>query len=963
MAEVLLLGGVRAVGGDGTALDVGPPKCRLVLAALAINHGEAVPVPRLLDLVWGDDPPGTARKILQGYVSRLRKVLGDRTIARVGAAYRLEREVDVDVTRFSQLATAGDLDGALATWAGPPLAGLEAIGLRPAVDGLEERWLDLTEQQLQRLAEDDPGGAIAQLTELTEAHPFREGLWRALMLALARSDRQADALAAFQRARRHLVDELGIDPGQRLRDLEARILAGEIAPTAPAGGRDVSADAPQRGSGSAAPGASESRSEATADLPAATDLIGRDRDVEVVLDALRTASLITLLGPGGIGKTSLAVAITRAWHESHGGRVALVELDEVSSPDDVVDAVAETLGVAEPADGDLRAAIVTAATARPTLLVLDNCEHVLRGVASLVGAFGAFGAGATATRLLATSRERLGAVREHLHPVEPLDPAEGGAELFVRRARAVAPQFDLAAHLETVEEVCRQLDGVPLAIELAAARTRSLTPEQLLERLGDRLRLLVTRGDRPDRQATLEGAVAWSYDLLEPDEQRVFRRLSAFTGPFDLAAAEAVAAGDGLDAIEVDRLLGDLVERSMVTTIDGPTGRRFRLLETLRQFAAARLADDGETVEVGSRHGEWVREETTRIGVLLAGPDEAVGVRRLDRIWPNLRSAVDRAVAAGDVDLAGALVRPVVAETSLRRRGEIGVWAERILAAGPADEDAVLFWLTWALHRHMQSGNRAAFEALVEQYGHADHPLVQACRWYLYEDGAAILDAGPSAVAWLQQRGDDHAAALMEMNTIGSGLMTTGRLDEARECFRGWVAHYEAAGPPTMHYFSLGFLGYTLQLLGDVEQARSAFLAAADVDFPPGTYAVSRPAEVEALFACGGRDRARRLLLEQVDDVLAMGTVDVARLVAVAFVNLMVGLGRPRDAAPALAYLDTAGEFGAMARASLVAEAAAVIGDVEPHDGDGVAALRHMRASLTAARGADVAGIVDDGTP
>ena len=930
MAQVRVLGGVSAVAADSAELDLGPPKCRLVLAALALNHGEPVPVPRLVDLVWGEEPPSTAPKILQGYVSRLRKALGAKAIATVGAAYRLERAVEVDATRFGRLVAVGDVEEALDLWAGPPLAGLDPVGLQPAVDGLRERWLDATEQRLQQLAEDDPGAAVGPLTELTEDHPFREGTWAALMLALARTDRQADALAAFQRARTHLVDELGIEPGERLRELEARILAGDVVSAAASPSLGSVPDHDHRRSGPPV-------------LPAVPDLVGRDEDIELLLGAMRTASLVTLLGPGGIGKTSLAITVARAWREREGGRVVFVELDEVTDAAEVVGVVAETLGVAEPPDGDLLTAVVAVVAAQSTLLVLDNCEHVLPGAAALVGAFGP---GRSTTRLLATSRERLGAVREHLHPVDPLDPAAEGAELFVRRAHAVAPGLDLGPDRAVVEELCRQLDGVPLAIELAAARTRSLTPAQLLERLGDRFRLLVGRGE--GRQATLARTVAWSYDLLDRDEQLLFARLSVFTGPFDLLAAEAVAAGDGLDPIDVDRLLGDLVERSMVAPVDGLAGRRFRLLETLRQFAAARLDDAGAAPVVEARHAAWVRRETARIGELLAGPGEIEGVQRLDALWPNLRAAVDRAVSDGDADLAGDLVAPVVTEASMRRRGEIGTWAERILAASPQDPDDLLFWLSWALHRHMQSGNQPAFEALVERYGHAEHPLVRACRWYLHEDGAALLEAGTDAVAWLRARGHEHAADLMEMTTIGSGLMTTARFDEAIPRFETWIERYAAAGPPTLHYFSLGFLGYTLQLCGDVESARAAFLAAADVEVPSGTYAASRPAEVEALFVRGDHERARRLLLEHVDDVLAMGTVDVARLVAVAFVNLMVGLGRPRDAAPALAYLDAVGEFGAMARATLVAEAAAVIGPVEQSDGDGTAALLHMRRCLLA---------------
>ncbi len=930
MIEVRVLGGVRAVA-DGVELDLGPPKSRLVLAALALNHGEPVTVPRLVDLVWGESPPSTAPKILQGYVSRLRKALGAAAITTVGAAYRLERHVDVDATRFARLIVGGDVDRGLAAWDGAPLAGLDPVGLQPAVDGLVERWLDATEQQLAALAEDDPAVAVSPLVELTEAHPFREGLWAALVLALARTGRQADALATYQRARERLVDELGIDPGERLRTAQARVLAGDVGPVVQ----------PRR---PAATVASAGR-EGIDRLPAVPDLLGRDEDVEVVLGALRTATLVTLLGPGGIGKTSLAVTIARAWYERTGGRVELVELEEVGDSEEVVTAVAEALGVAEPADGDLVGAAVAATVARPTLVVLDNCEHVLAGAAAVAAAFAG---GPQTTHLLATSRERLGAVREHLHPVEPLDPAEEGTALFLRRAAAVVPGLDLEPDRTTVEELCRQLDGVPLAIELAAARVRSLTPTQVLERLGDRFRLLAVRGAGSPRQTTLEGAVAWSHDLLDGDERQLFARLSVFTGPFDLAAAEAIGADDGLDAIDVDRLLGDLVERSMVATVDGPTGRRFRLLETLRQFAAARLDEAGATRDVEARHASWTLRQTALIGELLAGPDEFEGVTRLDELWPHLRSALDRALARGDVALATDLVRPVVTEVGMRRRGEIGAWAEQILAAGLPDDDAVLFWLTWALHRPMQSGNRVAFEALVTRYGHEEHPLVQSCRWYLYEDGERILAAGPEAVAWLRAHGHDHAADLVAMESVGSGLMTTARWDDAVEQFERWIERYDSGGPPTFLYNSLGFLGYTLQLRGDVDAARVRFLEAADVPIPPGTYAATRPAEVEALFQRGDHDRARSLLLEHVDDVIAMGTVDVVRLVAVAFINVMVGLDRPDDAAPALAYLDTLGEFGELARTILVAEAAERIGEVEPFDGDAMTALRHMRQSLLA---------------
>jgi DNA-binding SARP family transcriptional activator len=225
VVRISLLGGVSAAADSGKPIDVGPAKCQLVLAVLALWAGSAVPVPRLVDLVWGEDPPRTAEKTLQSYVVRLRKGLGGQAIVRTGAAYRLAVGTDaVDVGRFRRHLEARDIDRALSEWAGPPLAGLDAPGLAPVVDGLVEQWLGAVEIDLERQVRTDASAAVGPLTELTADHPFREGLWSLLMTALYRVGRQADALEAYQRARSHLVDQLGVEPGPQLRDLEYLIL-------------------------------------------------------------------------------------------------------------------------------------------------------------------------------------------------------------------------------------------------------------------------------------------------------------------------------------------------------------------------------------------------------------------------------------------------------------------------------------------------------------------------------------------------------------------------------------------------------------------------------------------------------------------------------------------------------------------------------------------------------------------
>ena len=400
---------------------------------------------------------------------------------------------------------------------------------------------------------------------------------------------------------------------------------------------------------------------------------------------------------------------------------------------------------------------MAALQSRPALLVLDNCEHVIDGAAALAHAIAQ---GCPMVRVLATSREALGIDDEQLLPVAPLDPAGPAAELFNERARAVCVTFDAAAARDDVEEICRRLDGIPLAIELAAARSRTLTPPDLVARLGDRLHLL-TGGRRTsaERHRTLRATIGWSYDLLTRPQQVLVRRLSIFAGPFDVAAAGSVAADtatatDGRTSRLVDDLLGDLVERSMLLVDSGRFGRRFRLLETIREFAAEQLAADDDAALIAGRHAQWCLHQVTDIHRLLVGPAEAEGVARLAELWPNLRAGFDWACATGDRELADALVRPVVGEVNLRQQTEISDWAERILAlTPPTDKDDVAFWLVCVTYRCKQSGDHDRYEGLVHRYGDPDHPLVRYTRAYLYDDGDGLTRCAPDAVAWLRRHG------------------------------------------------------------------------------------------------------------------------------------------------------------------------------------------------------------------
>ncbi|MEO3860289.1 BTAD domain-containing putative transcriptional regulator [Acrocarpospora sp. B8E8] len=408
MVRIGLFGGVSAAVG-GATVDVGPAKCQTVLAVLALSAGSVVPVPRLVELVWGDDPPRTAGKTVQSYVVRLRKALGPDSIVRTGAGYRLAVAADaVDVARFRRRLDVGDVQAALTEWTGTPLAGLDAQALTPMVDGLVEQWLGAVEADLEHRVGTDAQAAIGPLTELTASHPLREGLWALLMTALYRVGRQADALAAYQKARRQLVEQLGIEPGPRLHDLESLILGH---------------DERLHGSGHRILPVGDGN------LPVRLGrLIGRDEDLGVVAGALAESPVVTLVGPGGIGKTRLALAAAQL----SDGAAWLVELADIASPGDVPRLVADTLEVKESSGRTLTQSIVAALRSRPALLVLDNCEHVIDGAAGLAHAIAER---CPSVRVLATSRESLGIGGEQLVEVAPLDPAGPGAELFNERAR------------------------------------------------------------------------------------------------------------------------------------------------------------------------------------------------------------------------------------------------------------------------------------------------------------------------------------------------------------------------------------------------------------------------------------------------------------------------------------------------------------------------------------------------
>lgn len=904
--RIRLLGGVEVVDGNGAAVDIGAGKCRALLAALALQPGVAVPDWRLIDLLWGERPPRTAVRTLQSYIARLRGGLGATRIVRSGAAYRLDVPADaVDVIRFGRRVEAGDLAGALAEWTGDPLAGVPVPGLAAAVDGLVERWLGAVEADLAARVDADPAATVGPLTELSARYPFREGIWALLMTALYRVGRQADALAAYRTARQRLIEQLGVEPGPRLRRLELAIL-----------GQD------HRISG-------ERRSEPVGRLPRrAVRLLGRDGDLDRIGRALAESPVVTLVGPGGIGKTALAVAAAQRARLEHGAW--LVDLTEITTGQDVPQAVAAAVRVEEGPGRSLSESIVLALSSLRALLVLDNCEHVVDGAARLAQAVAD---GCPQVRVLATAREPLGLNHGHerLVAVPPLPAAGAGADLFAERANALTAAGTTDAAREVIEEICRCLDGLPLAIELAAAQTVSHTPQEIRERLDDQLGLLVGgRRTGADRHRTMRATIQWSYRLLTVAEQDLLQRLSVCTGPVDRAGAAAVAAGSGLD---VNDVLHRLVQRSMLSAEPGPFGQRFRLLEPVRQFAAEHLTAGPAAAPAQAAHTSYVRERVTSLHDQLTGPAEVQGVARLDELWPNLRAAVDRAFAGGDHRLVHDLFRPICTEAARRHRHEIGQWAQRLLEQAPAedrtlvedrmlaeDRPRVVAGLIAAASRYHVRQDPAGFDTLVRQHCEPDDPVARHLRANVHDDYAAQIHTAPPALAELRRLGADDLAAQVEVD-LGVALVFQGQYARGEAQLTQLVDRFRSHGPPTLLHWTLMLLGFSAAFQGRRAAADQLFDQAIDVPLPARTHSPNQSVRARALFRRGDRRAAYQLLRAHVEELLDIDNMHAACVVMVSFVTMMTAVARLADGARILTFLDSTGVLDNAAWAAMVADA------------------------------------------
>ncbi|MEV1086826.1 AfsR/SARP family transcriptional regulator [Streptomyces microflavus] len=728
-----ILGTTRALRDDGTAVPIGGARLRALLTVLALHPGRTVPAGVLVGEVWDGDPPADAAGALQALVGRLRRALGRSAVESVESGYRLAAPPDaVDLHRFERLAGEGSraleegdavkavtvLDEALALWGGPPLADLPDRAA-PA-SRLESRRLGARRARLEALRllgrADE---ALWELAALCAAHPLDEPLQALRIRALRDAGRTAEALAAYDEVRTVLSERLGTDPGPELRGLYGELLHQEAAPAAPQPPAPHPGQAPEEHS---VPGKQPTRPPPQPSPPSSpqpsppasgnlrarlTSFVGRDPDIAALREDLTRTRLVTLLGPGGAGKTRLsqetAEAVADAWPDG----VWLAELAPVDDPAAVPEAVLSAVGArdtvlrgagaeelrafTEPGAGDPLVRLTEYCSRRRMLLLLDNCEHVVDAAAALADHLLTHCPQLT---VLATSREPLGVPGEFVRPVEPL-PDPMALRLLAERGAAARPGFRTDTDEETAAacaEICRRLDGLPLAIELAAARLRMLTPRQIADRLDDRFRLL-TSGSRTvlPRQQTLRAVVDWSWELLDGAERAVLRRLSVFAGGCGIAAAEEVCAlpapadGVAVGPLDVAALLGSLVDKSLVVAAPGEDAEmRYRLLETVGEYAAERLAEAGERDAVERRHLVHYREFARTTGPKLRGAGQRQAIELFRREYENLRTALRHAVAAGEEQEGLCLVLSLSWYWMMRDlNADARQWAEAVAALGP----------------------------------------------------------------------------------------------------------------------------------------------------------------------------------------------------------------------------------------------------------------------------------------
>jgi predicted ATPase/DNA-binding SARP family transcriptional activator len=785
--QVAILGPLTVAGEDAHPIEIGGARLRALLIRLAADAQGWVSVGELVQALWDEAPPGDELNALQSLVSRLRRALPTPELIESGpAGYRLAIDPEsVDAIRFERLADRGrrqQRDGhqleaftvlteALALWRGAALTEVAgapyAVAWGERLDKLRATVVDnraAAGLQLGRHAE-----LIAELERVTAGEPLRERSHELLIRALAGTGRQREALAVYSSLRANLSTELGLDPPAHLQELHLAVLRNDPAlqPEHPPETRE--------------PAPKQRRSNLRSPL---TSFIGRDDEVRQLRIRLEEGRLITLLGPGGAGKTRLAGEVASGVRGIGTDGVWMIELAPVTDPDDLASTALGALGSRDPAlmerhtvsHRDTLSRLVDTLADHDIVLILDNCEHLVDAAAKLAEYL--LGQCPRLT-VLATSREPLGIVGESLWPVTPLGSPEAAdslttllsrpsVRLFADRAALVRPGFTVnLRNAAAVSEICRRLDGLPLAIELAAARLRSLPIDTVAARLSNRFGLL-TGGNRTalPRHQTLRAVVAWSWDLLNESERRLAERLSVFPGGATGTSVEAVClqVGDELLADAVPDLLAALADKSLLVTVDDraeaqgedqlePAEPRYRMLETIREFATERLAERGETRRLKQAHAQYFLALAETAEPALRGSDQLIWLHRLTVERDNLLATLRFSTEIGDADTAIRLGAALSWYwTLLGRHDEAAIWLGQALSV-PGESPAEAFVIVTILREISAAASGFGMPTperiqqvteLVERFdGRVGHPLIA-----LAAPGIAMItDDNPAAEA------------------------------------------------------------------------------------------------------------------------------------------------------------------------------------------------------------------------
>jgi predicted ATPase/DNA-binding SARP family transcriptional activator len=845
--RVEVLGPLRLIV-HGEPVDVPGPKRRAVLALLALAAGRTVPVDDLVDALWPGELPESGRQALHTHISRLRTHLGPATtrLQTTPGGYRLElAPAELDLTQARDLLTAArtgpaeDPVGTLAAlrqahalWRGPVLADLTDVGpIATAVRGCANLYREVTDAVIACAVD---AGQAAQVSALAVAEhaadPLRGPAVLQLMRVLAATGEASEALRIGREYRHRLAEETGLDPSPALDELERDIAGGAAGPGRP---RPAAVARPT------------------------TRLIGREAEVAALQRLLAAERLVTVVGPGGVGKTRVATELAQ-----RRGPAIVLSLAPLTDPAAIPHALAAALRLTV-THGDVLAACVAVLGDRPGLLLVDNCEHLLDAVRDTVGRVLA---SCPATAVLATSREPLGLPDEFTFRLSPLPlptadqalPQVPSVAVFLDRASRVRPGPPTGpGDLRLVADIVRRLDGMPLAIELAAGRLSTFSLADLHARLDRALDLL--GGGRPStdaRHRTLRAAVEWSYALLTEPERRLFRHLSAFPDGVDLDTAERLARALDPDA-EPGGALARLVDASMVN-VEFAGGTRYRMLETLRAFGADRLAAAGES-DAAARHVlDWAVELTTRIGHELNSEREPEADAALRRELSNLRAAWRLARTRGALDDAATMITALCDAIGYRDLVELRGWAEE-LAAEPA----------LAAHPRAAEVWATAAEAV---YHRGDYPQAER-----------LVRAG-------LERATDDAARWRCLTVLSVAELARGAHAEV-------VEHSLAAAEHTTDAReNLGIAALALAYVGEPDQARSLNdrgLAAAESPSMRswGAYVAG---EIES--GAGSPDRAERHYRSAIDLGRAAGATFLVGVATVGLLTARTAAGHVDDA-------------------------------------------------------------------